>query len=219
MTTTYRLFRWSVRQFAKIYGKWSVIHPERVPSTGAVILCANHVSFLDPPLVGAGIKRECAFMARHTLWKGGLMKWALPRLNAFPVHRDTADRNALRVSIDWLKRGYVLVMFPEGTRGPGGQLRPAEPGVALIVKQSAAPVVPVAVIGAEDVLPMGASKPKKGKITIVYGHPIFFTPDSSRSEITTTIMKAIAALLTEYGVPVKAAEELEEADSSPAVTS
>ncbi len=207
MRLIYRTARAVVRLWSRIYGRWQVIGREKIPPVGPVIVAANHVSYLDPPLVGSAIDRECAFMARHSLWDNRKLGWLITRLNAFPVHREKPDRAVFRRALEALEKGLVLVLFPEGTRSLDGRLQRGEPGVAFIVQKSGAKVVPCALIGPEKMLPPGAKRLTRARITIVFGDPISFPPEASREEIAASIMRAIAALLTAYGVPAVAAED------------
>ncbi len=198
MTLLYRVARSAAWMAFKALGRTRIIGHEHIPDDGGVIVACNHVSYLDPPLVGSSIHRECAFMARHDLWKSKLLGKLISRLNAFPVHRDTADRKALRTAVESLEKGLVLVLFPEGTRSKDGRLQEAQAGVALIIQLSQAPVVPCIVVGPEVMLPVHAKVPRPTQLTVVFGNPIFFTPDSSRDEVLRTVMGSIAGLLTRY---------------------
>lgn len=146
---------------------------ENVPQTGAVILASNHVSVLDPPVVGTGIWRPCAFMAKEELFKNPAVGWFIRRLYAFPVRRGRADRGALKHSLEVLERGMALVMFPEGTRSESGEMQEPEVGVGMIACRSGAPVVPVFVAGTEKVLPKGGGL-RFAPISVTYGEPIRF---------------------------------------------
>jgi len=198
MTATYRVVRSIAWTFFKIAGRSQVIGHENIPESGPAIVACNHVSLLDPPLVGANISRESAFMARHDLWRNRLFGSIISRLNAFPVHRDTADRAALKHAVELLRRGLVLVLFPEGTRSPDARLQVAQPGLALIVQRSGAPVVPTAVVGPELMLPVGTMLPRLTRLKVVFGEPLSFAPNSSREEILDGVMGAISALLQEH---------------------
>lgn len=198
MTLLYRTCRVAAWTAFKLLGRTEVIGYEHLPREGGVIVASNHVSYLDPPLVGSTITRECAFMARHDLWQSRLLGGLISRLNAFPVHRDSADRRALRQAVEALKRGLVLVLFPEGTRSPNGMLQAAQAGLALIVKHSQAPVVPCAVVGPEKMLPPHTKIPRPTKLTVIFGDPVFFTPDAPREEIIETVMGSIAGLLCKH---------------------
>jgi len=205
----YRIVHFIARSFFKLYGQWELVDYHKMPYMGPVIAAPNHISFLDPLMAGAAITRECAFMARHDLWDNKLIAWFMPRLGAFPVNRGKPDRGAIRHSLAALEDGLCLVMFPEGGRSREGTLQLAEPGVALIVLKSGAPVVPMAVIGSHEMLPVGASKLQRTPLKVVFGDPITFAPDAPRDEILRTIMRAIAALLSAHGVPTVASEDRE----------
>jgi 1-acyl-sn-glycerol-3-phosphate acyltransferase len=203
VTLLYRVARDAAWLLFKAIGRTEVVGYEHLPERGGVVVASNHVSYLDPPLVGSNIRRECAFMARHDLWDRRWLGGLISRLNAFPVHRDTADRAAIRQAIDLLNGGLVLVLFPEGTRSPDGLLQEPQPGVALIVQRAHVPVVPTAVVGPEVMLPVGARKLKRTRLRVVFGEPITFEPNTGREEILNTIMDRIADLLRRHrpGLP------------------
>jgi 1-acyl-sn-glycerol-3-phosphate acyltransferase len=203
----YRIVHALTRLFFKIYGRWEIIHYRKLPRTGAVIAACNHVSYLDPMMVGSAITRECAFMARQDLWRRRWLGWLLEKLGSFRVDRGRPDRGAIRKSLDALRRGLCLVIFPEGGRSPDGKLQRAEAGVALIVQKSGAPVVPIAVIGSEIMLPAGQKRLKRTRLAVVFGDAIYFTPDSPRQEILGAVMRAIAELLSAHGRPSVALED------------
>ncbi len=195
MTLLYRAARDIVRVAFKIVGRTTVVGYENIPPTGGVIVACNHVSYLDPPLVGSTILRECAFMARHDLWNRPMMGKLISRLNAFPVRRDTADRGAIKEAIGILERGLVLVLFPEGTRSPDGLLQQPQPGLALIVQKSGVPVIPAAVIGPERMLPAGSNRLRMTRLVVAFGPPATFGPGATRDEVLDTVMDRIADLL------------------------
>ena len=114
---------------------------EHVPRRGPVLLVGNHSSLLDPPLVGGVAPRPLSFMAKAELFRVPLLGGLIRRLNARPVRREGADAGALRTALRILQDGGLLLMFPEGTRGPEGSLRPAKPGAAMLAVLSGAPVV------------------------------------------------------------------------------
>jgi len=95
-------------------------------------------------------------------------------------------------------RGLVFVMFPEGGRSDDGSLQTGEPGVALIISKSGASVVPTAIIGAFEMLPVGANRLKRCKLKVVFGDPLFFTADTPRVVVIDTIMQTIGRLIAEH---------------------
>lgn len=128
---------------------------ENIPREGAFILAPNHVSYLDPPVVGAPIRRirRVSFMAKAELFRIPFLGWLIHTW-AFPVQRGAADRAAIRTAIRVLEQGSGLVMFPEGGRAPNEEaLRPGELGVAMVAARAGAPVIPVGVVGVTRSLP------------------------------------------------------------------
>jgi 1-acyl-sn-glycerol-3-phosphate acyltransferase len=145
---------------------------EKIPTTGGVILAPNHVSYLDPPCAGAALERPVWFMAKSELFKIPILGQIIPKTHAFPVRRGTADRAALRKAISLLEEGKVVLIFPEGKRNTPGQPGSAEAGIGLVALKSKAPIVPVALIGTETVLPQHSPFLKFGKIKVRIGDPI-----------------------------------------------
>jgi 1-acyl-sn-glycerol-3-phosphate acyltransferase len=211
MTLFYRTIRGAFRVFFKVYGRCEVIGKDRIPKTGPVILVSNHSSYLDPPLLGGMIDRECAFLGRHDLWDHKWLGFIISRLNTYPVNRDNPGKSVFRYADDALGKGLVFGLFPEGGRSDDGKLMRGEMGVAHIVKRSGAPVVPAALVGPQIMLPVGASRLKRTKLIVEYGDPLFFSPDTRREEIVHTIMSRIAALMTKNGLPTVAVEDQEAA--------
>jgi 1-acyl-sn-glycerol-3-phosphate acyltransferase len=165
------------------YFRWKVYHPEGVPLYGPVILAANHSSFLDPPLVGAGLPRAINYLARDTLFKyPGIGTW-LRSLNAVPVDRDGGGGAGLKAILDRLLAGGGIILFPEGTRSPDGQLRPARSGIGLTVIKSSAPVVPVRVFGTHEAWGRHMKLPRPRRVAVKYGDTMHF--EALRAEAKT----------------------------------
>jgi 1-acyl-sn-glycerol-3-phosphate acyltransferase len=165
------------------YFRWRVYHPERVPLTGPVILASNHLSFLDPPLVGAGVKRGINYMARKTLFRYPGIGTLLRSWNAVPVDRDGGSAAGLKEILDRLKRGGAIIMFPEGTRSLDGRLQPARSGIGLAIIKSTAPVVPVRVFGTFEAYGKSVRFPRPHRIAVKYGEPMLFA--AARAEAKT----------------------------------
>ncbi|NUQ71718.1 MAG: 1-acyl-sn-glycerol-3-phosphate acyltransferase [Chthonomonadales bacterium] len=198
MSLFYRMSRGLVRCLLRLLGPTTVIGHDRIPESGGVIIACNHVSLLDPPLVGCSVRRECAFMARHDLWKFRPFGALISRLNAFPVRRNTADRGAIKEAIRRLDEGQVLVLFPEGTRSHDGRLQPAEPGLTMILQRSKAPVIPCALVGPEKMLPHGRRIPNPTRLKVVFGKPYYPSAQATREEVLFAVMDSIARLLIEH---------------------
>ena len=165
-----------VKLFFIVFTRWKVKGEENIPSQGPVLIVANHLTNADPPLLCVSLNREVRFMAKEELFKIPVLGWIIPRMRAFPVRRGTADRRALRRAMDLLKRGEVVTIFLEGTRSEDGTLQDPELGFALIALKTRAPVVPMALIGTDTVLPRHCWHFKVGKVRVRIGKPMTF-PD------------------------------------------
>ena len=149
---------------------------EHEPATGPVVVVSNHLSDLDPLIVGSALRRRVGFMAKQELFEVPGVRWWVSACGAFPVRRGEPDRQALRTAMRLLERGEVLVMFPEGTRGTTRELRPPEPGAALLALRTGATVLPVAVIGSDEVMPRGTHRIRRATIRVRIGEPIAVPP-------------------------------------------
>src|SRR6266568_735197 len=174
MNLTYRIGWLMSRAACASYFRWRVYHPERVPLCGPVILAANHASFIDPPLVGSGLKREINYLARESLFRFPVVGAILRAVNSVPVDRDGGGAAGLRAILDRLLAGGGIILFPEGTRTRDGQLQPARAGIGLTVIKSEAPVVPVRVFGTLQALSRGQRWPRPHHVAVKYGKPMMF---------------------------------------------
>ncbi len=156
------------------YFRWRVYHPERVPRQGPVILAANHASYLDPPLVGSGLKRDINYLARESLFRYPVVGSILRSVNSVPVDRDGGGASGLRAILDRLLAGGAIILFPEGTRTSDGQLQPARSGIGLTVIKSNAPVVPVRVFGTYEAYGRHRRFPRPHPVAVKYGQPMHF---------------------------------------------
>ncbi|HEY2573626.1 MAG TPA: lysophospholipid acyltransferase family protein, partial [Verrucomicrobiaceae bacterium] len=159
----------------KFYFGWRVCNPERVPLEGPVILASNHASFLDPPLVGAGIRRGINYLARESLFRFPILGWILHQWQVVPVDREGGGAKGLKAILDRLLAGGAIILFPEGTRTRDGQLQPARSGIGLTVIKSQAPVVPVRVFGTFEAYHRRMRVPRPWhKVVVKYGQPMLF---------------------------------------------
>ena len=175
MNPYYWLGYWLSRLLAQIFFRFRILHRERMIQSGPVILAMNHQSFFDPPLAGNASDRAIFFLARITLLDHWSWGWLLPKLNVIPVDQGGSDRSALKALIRILRAGETTLVFPEGGRTLDGNLQPAQPGIGLVVAKTLAPVVPMRIFGAHEAWARGSKKIRLHPITIVVGHPIFFT--------------------------------------------
>jgi 1-acyl-sn-glycerol-3-phosphate acyltransferase len=183
MNLSYRLGWTTFRLMYATYFRWRVFNPEHVPAQGGVILASNHASFLDPPLVGSGLKRDINYLARESLFRYPGIGALLRSWNAVPVDRDGGGARGLRAILDRLLAGGGIILFPEGTRTKDGRLQPARSGIGLTVIKSAAPVVPVRVFGTYEAYGRHLTLPRPHRVIVKYGRPLDF--ETLRAEAKT----------------------------------
>lgn len=142
---------WISRSLLKLairaYFRFEVVGAENLPKHGPVVLCSNHRSYWDPPMVGSALPRKVYFMAKEELFRVPLFKYWLYAVGAFPVRRHTVDRASLKQALSLLKAGEVVAVFPEGRRVREGEEGEAYAGAAMLALSAGAPVVPMAIAG------------------------------------------------------------------------
>jgi len=207
MNLSYHIGWLAFRAVYATYFRWRVFGAENVPLTGGVILASNHASFLDPPLVGAGLKRDINYLARESLFRFPGIGALLRSWNSVPVDREGGGARGLKKILDRLLAGGGIILFPEGTRTRDGRLQPARSGIGLTVIKSTAPVVPVRVFGTYEAYGRHITIPRPRRIAVKYGAPMNFealraeakTCDKARlkqiyQHVADEIMAAIAKL-------------------------
>ncbi|MBP8257522.1 MAG: 1-acyl-sn-glycerol-3-phosphate acyltransferase, partial [Opitutaceae bacterium] len=143
MEPMYGFFHYLCMLIYDVLFRGDVSGTANIPSDGPFIVACNHASHLDPPIVGSQIPRQMAFFARKTLWKPGIASWWLDGVGTIPVDRDGGtDVAAIRRVLQTLQSGKAMILFPEGTRSPDGNLQSAKAGVGLIACKTQAPVLP-----------------------------------------------------------------------------
>ncbi len=155
---------------------------ENIPKTGAVLVVSNHQSHFDPPLVGAGCWRRMNYLARQTLFRFAPLGWLIRSLDAIPIDRDGLGLTGIKESLRRLKRGEMVLIFPEGTRTSNGEIAPFRPGFTVLAARSKAWILPVAIEGAYDAWPRSQQFPGPGRIHVLFGEPIPPEEVASRDE-------------------------------------
>jgi 1-acyl-sn-glycerol-3-phosphate acyltransferase len=167
---------------------------ENIPRTGAFLLACNHVSYLDPMVMGIVTGRRLNYMAKDDLFERPILGYILKSLWTFPVKRNTADKRAIRESLDRLKRGLPLLLFPEGTRHGAQGEKKIESGVGFLALKANVPVVPVFIHGSDKVLPPGAKWFRRNRVSVRYGKPISYSQNDDYQDVARQIMDSILAL-------------------------
>lgn len=192
---------------SKIFCPFKVYGRQHIPSSGSFILASNHLSNLDPFLVGLAVQRRISYMAKDVLFKNKILAFLLKKVETFPVHRDGGDIKALRESLRRLKAGSPLLLFPTGTRMPSPGSADIKAGIGFLVTHIRVPVVPVRIIGSDHVLPRGARRVKRHPIDIVFGEAMTFSGEKDYSRISAEIMARIQALHPQETAPRSRIEE------------
>jgi glycerol-3-phosphate dehydrogenase (NAD(P)+) len=170
------------------YLRLSRVGREHLPRSGPLLLAANHRSFLDPFVIGALTRRPVYYVAKRELFRGRLQAWLLNALGAFPIDRGRGDEDAIATAREILARGDCVVIFPEGTRVRRGPLGAPRRGVGRLALETGAPVVPIAVIGTEEVRRGWRVRPRR--VSLRCGAPLRFATAPNPSP-------ALAAAATE----------------------
>jgi 1-acyl-sn-glycerol-3-phosphate acyltransferase len=181
-----------------------------IPRSGPVILASNHISNADAVLIGAWLTprlgRRIHWLGKKEMFEWPVVGWMARNGGVVPVDRGGADVEAFRLAQRVLDAGHVLMVFPEGTRSPTGELQVPKDGLAMLALRSGATIVPIGVSNTDRVWPKGRFLPRPGKhATMRIGEPFRLAdvlPEgldrrAQKAEATTAIMRRIAALLDE----------------------
>jgi 1-acyl-sn-glycerol-3-phosphate acyltransferase len=178
----------------KAFGNVQVIGSEKVPARGAYVLAPVHRSNVDFALTAIITKRPMRYMGKDSIWKVKLLGRFVSMLGAFPVHRGSPDRDALKACTDIVTGGSPLVMFPEGTRCTGPVVEELFDGTAYVAAKCGVPIIPVGIGGSEAMMPKGAKFLHRSKLVILVGDPI---PAPERTEGGRVPRSAVGALTEE----------------------
>lgn len=173
---------------------------EHMPMDEPLILACNHVSYLDPPLLGCASPRTVKYMAKSELFRIPLLGPLITALHAFPVERGKGDVAAIRTAVKELERGGCVGIFPEGTRVKEGEERPPQAGVAFLAYLARARVVPAAITNSNQAK-------RLAPITVRFGRPMAFQPAGSkatREELDAFARDVLAQIRALHGDRAKA---------------
>lgn len=169
----------------------SAVGKEHIPAEGSAIVCCNHLSLWDPPIIGYLMPRRIRYMAKADLFRIPLFGPLIKHLGAFPVKRGGVSKESIRLSLDLLASGEMLLIFPEGTRNIDGR-ETGKRGAVHLAFKSGAPIIPAAIVG--------TFRPFS-KITVRFGEPVDLTKyreqgnAEAQREATDKVMDAIHRLM------------------------
>lgn len=187
---------------------------EHIPASGPAILCANHLSVLDPVVVGIVAPRTVFYLGKREVfsWR---WRWLFQNIGVVPVEREggVAAESSLERGRQVLESGALLGIYPEGTRSPDGRLYRGKTGAVRLAARTGAPIVPVGVTGTRKVMPPHARLPRSGAVTVRFGRPLDFRHlaehDGDRHALrgaTDSVMSEIAMLTGQAYADVYAAQ-------------
>ena len=143
-----------------------------VPVTGGALLVANHQSYLDPVLVGAGVRRRLNYVARSELFGWAPFRWLIASLDAIPIRSERLGLGGIRESLRRLRRGRLVLIFPEGGRTPDGRMQELRPGFCTLAIRANVPVIPVGIQGAYEAWPRHRKLFRFHRTSVCFGPPI-----------------------------------------------
>ena len=179
----------------------TVLHGERLTGETAVYVC-NHLSYMDTPVIFSSLPFQFRIVARHDLWKLPFIGWHLRRSGQVPVDVDDprASIASLVSAVRTLKAGMPLFIFPEGGRTETGHPAPFMKGPAFMAIRAQVPLIPMALIGTWELLPMGASEFHPVPVTVAVGDPIRTKGMTMKQvdEVTAKVQEQIAGLYYQH---------------------
>ncbi|MDP2938787.1 MAG: lysophospholipid acyltransferase family protein [Candidatus Omnitrophota bacterium] len=190
----YHIFRFILILLFKIIFGLEVIGVENIPRRVGFILASNHLSNLDPLILGVACIRELNFMAKEDLFRNSFFSSLLDNVGAFPVRRDYVDVSAIKEAISRLKSGAVVLVFPEGTRGRSEDQLQVQLGVALLANKANCPILPAFITGADKAMPRGSKFIKPTKITVRFGRLLSFDKNQTYEQIANKVGDEIISL-------------------------
>jgi len=189
----------------KIIASFRVYGRENLPAKGSFIIASNHVSYVDPGVVGIACDGyRISFMAKRELFESRRWRWWFEAMDSIPADRIARDSTPLKTAIKKLKNGGIVGIFPEGTRSPDGRMQKAEPGIGLLAEKTGVPIVPIYLSGTDNVLPRGGRWLRMHPVTARIGEAVKIDlPDAMRDKkeryfsIGEKVMQAIKELQDE----------------------
>jgi 1-acyl-sn-glycerol-3-phosphate acyltransferase len=190
LSPAYRILKAFLYAFFRVFYRLEVFGLENIPEEGGFIMAANHASYLDPPVLGAVSTRRVRFMAQEGLFKIPLFRTFI-KVFSFPVRRDKPHPSAIKEAVQRLRRGQLIVIFPEGSRSANGNLLDAKRGLSVIAALGKIPVVPTFIKGTGKALPVGKKFLRPSKITVIFGTPLAINENENEKQFQERVNREI----------------------------
>ena len=194
----YRVGIWIVRTGMRISGVQArIVGEERLDPSTSYVFMSNHVSNLDPPLLLPAIPRRSSVLVKRELFRIPVLGRAMRLAQLVAVDRSNREAAiaSVRAAAEVLRRGLNMTVFPEGTRSPDGRLLPLKKGPFYLAQEADAPIVPVTILGTEQILPKGKFLLHRGQATIVFHAPISPAAFTDQKDLIAAVRDAIASAL------------------------
>ena len=220
----YRASRVVAGPFLHVLWRPEVTGLENIPETGGALLASNHLSILDSIFLPLVVSRPVTFAAKSEYFTGTRLVDRMTAMYMRATNQLSVDRAGARAAqamleaaLERVNGGALFGIYPEGTRSPDGRLYRGRTGIGWLALHSGVPVIPVAMIGTDRVLPPGHRVPKLYRIQVKIGSPLTFdalraegTGGRQRRAVTDTVMEAIGKLSGQEYVPTYASVRKEE---------
>ena len=194
----YQTIRRALWAACRLWFRIDVRNRENIPAQGAFVLAPIHRSNLDFALVSCVTERHMRYMAKNSLWHvAPVFSRFFTALGGFPVDRNKADLDALRIAQSIVDAGEPLVMFPEGARQSGPVIKPCFDGPAYLAGRAGIPIVPLGIGGSERAMPKGAWIIRPRRISLVIGTPIAPPPRTEKGRVPRSAVREVTAQLSE----------------------
>jgi 1-acyl-sn-glycerol-3-phosphate acyltransferase len=176
------IVRMVVRFFSRLLWKMELLGVENVPAAGGLIIAANHQTYFDPFWISVPVKRPTRYLAWSAAFKWPFVGRCLTWFGAWPLQLERSDPSAIRRSLQWLRDGGAVVIFPEGGRSTcTGEMERFKAGAVRLALEANVPILPVTIRGGNRVWPRGWRFPHTGKVVITY-HPLYRAAQSPDEE-------------------------------------
>lgn len=187
-------FKAITRILARTYVRLKIEGLENVPPEGAYLIITNHLSGLDPFLIGIPIDRTLYCLAKIELYQNAFLTWILNSLGLIPLDRSSNDISAMRIVLRLLRNGEAVGLSPEGTRSPTGDMLPFTDGATKLALHAQVPILPVALHGTRELMPPGTYGFRPGRVYLKIGE-LFELSDAYGKPITPELLEENTAIL------------------------
>lgn len=200
---TWRFFQFILQILFALWFRFRVRGLRNLPETGGGLVLANHQSFLDPLLLQIALHRPIGFLARNNLFGVPFVGWVVRKHYCVGINRESAATASIRETVRRMKHGFLIGVFPEGTRTRDGTVAAFKPGFVALVRRAKRPIIPVGIAGAYEAMPRSSWWIRPKTIRVVYGEPIPFEELESlcqrgrEEELVALVQRRVQACLEE----------------------